>query len=168
MSDIKNDCEAEEQLWRNRHATHEMAKDVLKSAPCKIDKKLTDEFVQEKYMELYESTKGNPIPPDYQLPTKQQVMDWVVRCPEVRTLDTHLLMQRYLFDKENFEEVTRSVHPIIHRPIQKVIEQYSSKGNRRRKMMRKKQSQQQQLTEGFLEEVPNDQVYPMNQSPYPN
>ena len=77
-------------------------------------------------------------------------------------------MQRYLFDKEHFEEVTRSARPIIHRPIQRAIDQFSTKENRRRKMMRKKQFQQQQLTEGFLEEVPDDQVYPNNQSPYPN
>ena len=51
MSEIINDCEAEEQFWRDRHGLHKIAKDVLKSAPCKIDKKLTDEFVQEKYTE---------------------------------------------------------------------------------------------------------------------
>ena len=48
MTEIKNDCEAEEQFWRNRNAMHDIAKDVLKSAPCKIDKKFTNEFVQEK------------------------------------------------------------------------------------------------------------------------
>ena len=110
---------------------HQFAKDIMKNCPSKIDQKLCDEIIHQKYHEVFEYHNGEVMPRDFEPPTKQQVINWVKKYPEVITLDMNLLLERFFFDLNHYRDVTQAVHPVIRHSIEDSIEHYRKNRNQR-------------------------------------
>ena len=165
MAGIIHDCEAEDSIHRDPRGMNKIAKDILKSTPKKIGQKLTDEMIYKRYQELYEIKHEGKMPPDFRVPPKQQVMNWVMNRAEVRTLDMDLLIQRFFLQTEDYPEVSRSVRPFNPCPIDDAIKQYITindhKETRRRKKIRDKELQeiQEQFQQQWQSIEKNSQAY---------
>ena len=144
MAEIVNDCEAEEAIQRDKRGMNKIAKDVLKSTTRKIDQRLDDEIIRKRYAELYELEYNEVMPPYYEVPQKQDIMNWVMDRPEVRTLDMELLVQRHYLETQGYPAISKSIRPINSRPIDETIKRFKTNNDRKASRRRKNQAQEAQ------------------------
>ena len=116
MLRIKHDCEAEDALARDLEGMNKIAKDVMKSCPKKIDEKLTDEFIHERY-QMWNNKFNTDLPP----PPKEEIMQWLCKNPAVRTNDLELLIQRYYFKQMNYADVSYKARPYCSHLLEDAI-----------------------------------------------
>ena len=154
MIPIYHDCEAELVKFRDPAGAEADAREMLNSPIDLIAQQFPDSpFAQETYSKLYEQHVREPMPEGETI-HRQEVIEFAAQNVRMRTNDSHLLMQRYFLHKQNFGEISREKKPFYKGPpIYSTIKSCHSTEVRRQNRMNKEQA---------------EQVYPMNQSPYPN
>lgn len=105
---FKNDCEAEECLFRDTMNMNRIAQDIQNFTFTECEKILTDREL-EKYIKL--------IPgPDYST-RKHMIIKWLRENPCMRTLDPQVLYQRFFLYKKAYGAFSLNERPIHERPL---------------------------------------------------
>ena len=117
-----NDCEPEEQLFRNKEEMNKIVREASKATPKKIEEKLTDEMITVLYSNFKNTFK--PEEKDQPRITRNEVLDWTKKNPAMRTLDMNLLLQRFFCDKEGFADVSKKVRPPKPNPMHTALKSY--------------------------------------------
>ena len=146
MLRFHHDCEAEEALSRDRDGANRIANDIIRSPMKKIRMILPDDVTLQRLVnDFYQQHFGTSL---YYQVTRQDFIIWLDNNPSRRTTDIELLIQRYVFDKEDFGKMSREIKkPHTKPPIQDVFTCDQSRKKRRENRERR----MQEATEGYYE-----------------